>query len=302
MATPLGPARPVTANASDEARRLLDYLHAQNGKRTLSGQMWVPWGDVDEIAYVHAASGKYPAIRGHDFIHEAANAGEVSLAIDWWRQGGIPTLMWHWGAPAVGEGYECSKGTIEIVRCFEDGTPEHDAMWRDLARIGDHLSLLRDARVPVLWRPLHEFDGHWFWWSKCGPQWFVRLWETMFDYLANQRRLDNLLWVLCHTGDPKPDWIPGRHTFDIAGADTYGGGVQGELFRRTRVLHGNDWPTPLHECGEIPDPETCQRDRIDWSWWMLWHSRHLTNHPREAIARAYNHPLTVTLDQLPRWT
>ena len=74
--------------------------------------------------------------------------------------------MWHWGAPTKGEGYNESMMEIDIDRCFEEGTEEHAAMWQDLDRIADHLTTLRDADVPVLWRPMHEFDGEWFWWGK----------------------------------------------------------------------------------------------------------------------------------------
>jgi len=45
-------ATPVTPNASPEARALLNYLYSVYGKKTLSGQMWAPWG-IDEIKTVY---------------------------------------------------------------------------------------------------------------------------------------------------------------------------------------------------------------------------------------------------------
>ena len=47
-------------------------------------------------------------------------------------------------------------------------------MWKDLGRIADHLTELRDANVPILWRPMHEFDGGWFWYGKGGSERFIR--------------------------------------------------------------------------------------------------------------------------------
>ena len=41
-------ATPVNPDASPEARALLNFIHAMYGKKTLSGQMWAPWG-IDEI-------------------------------------------------------------------------------------------------------------------------------------------------------------------------------------------------------------------------------------------------------------
>ena len=65
-------ATPVTPDASPEARALLNYLYSLKGKKTLSGQMWAPWG-IDEIAVAHDITGKYPALRGQDYIHQASN-------------------------------------------------------------------------------------------------------------------------------------------------------------------------------------------------------------------------------------
>jgi hypothetical protein len=81
-------ADPVTPNASPEARALLNYIYSVYGKKTLSGQMWVPWG-IDEIQTVYDITGKYPAIRGHDYINERSNKRENQLIIEWWKAGGI---------------------------------------------------------------------------------------------------------------------------------------------------------------------------------------------------------------------
>lgn len=31
--------------------------------------------------------------------------------------------------------------------------------------IARYLNKLKDAKVPVLWRPYHEMNGDWFWWG-----------------------------------------------------------------------------------------------------------------------------------------
>jgi rhamnogalacturonan endolyase len=289
---------PVTPDASPEARALLNYLYSIYGKKTLSGQMWAPWGN-DEIKTVYEITGKYPAIRGMDYIHEKANKHENELAIEWWKAGGIPTIMWHWGAPSKGEGYEQSKMTIDIDRCFEPGTEEYKAMWSDLKRIADHLTELRDANVPILWRPMHECDGNWFWYGKGGGERFVKLWKIMFDYFTRERKLNNLIWVLCHTGDPSANWDPGKDYYDLAGGDTYGKGIQATLFNKLKAIHGETIPIPYHECGTIPDPDECFKNNITWSWWMLWHTSHLTNHNKDELIRIYNHDLILTRDELP---
>ena len=51
----------------------------------------------------------------------------------------------------------------------------------------------------------------------------------------------------------------------------------------------------------IPDPEECFEKNVTWSWWMLWHTSHLTNHDRDALIHAYHHDRIVTRDQLPNF-
>lgn len=285
-------------NASKDARdlyaRLLQY-HAD--KKILSGQMWAPWG-IDEIEYIYDVTGKYPALRGHDLIHEASNAREIELLIDWYHRGGIPTLMWHWGAPSLGEGYEQSKLTIDISKCFIEGTPEHKAMWDDLKRVADWLTVLKEANVPVLWRPMHEFDGKWFWYGKGGGVHFVKLWETMYNYFTKDRELDNLIWVLCHSDKLDATYVPDKKYFDFAGPDTYTKESQEKLYHTIAGMYGQDNLIPLHECGTIPDPDSCLKNNTMWSWWMLWHTMHLTRMDKEELRRIYNHPNVLTLDEL----
>lgn len=289
---------PVSPNASPEARALLNYIYSTYGNSTLSGQMWAPWG-IDEIQTVFEITGKYPALRGQDYINEKENKHENQLAIEWWEAGGIPTIMWHWGAPSIGEGYENSKKKINIDRCFEPGTEEYKDMWSDLERIADHLTELRDANVPVLWRPMHECDGNWFWYGKGGGERFVKLWKTMFDYFTKERKLNNLIWVLGHTGNPSAEWDPGKDYYDLAGGDTYGKGIQAKLFKNLQAIHGTTIPIPYHECGTLPDPDECFQNNITWSWWMLWHTSHVTKHNKDELKRIYNHELVITRDELP---
>jgi beta-mannanase len=85
----------------------------------------------------------------------------------------------------------------------------------------DLLTQLRDANVPVLCRPYHELNGNWFWWGKQGPDKFKKLWITMYNYFVKEQGLNNIILVLCYTGQPDGNWYPGDEYMDIAGADTY---------------------------------------------------------------------------------
>ncbi len=88
-------------NASKEALALYAYLNDTFGKKILSGQMYSGWG-FDEFKYVYEATGKYPAIKGLDFIDSRLNDTVTQEAIAWWKSKGIVTMMWHMGAPGIG--------------------------------------------------------------------------------------------------------------------------------------------------------------------------------------------------------
>jgi hypothetical protein len=294
--------KPLThPDPSREAVALFRYLQDMEGKKILSGQMWAPWG-ISEINYLLGVTGRVPAVAGFDFIHESDNANEVQRAKSYWESGGIPTIMWHWGAPGVGEGYENSKVRIDINRCFQEGTTEYRSMWTELERKADHLEALRDAGVPILWRPFHELNGGWFWWGMQGPELFRQLWITMYDYFVYDRGLNNLIWVLCYPGDPDGEWYPGDTYVDIAGADTYGVGSNPQLHMyeavRDIVAH-NPMPIAYHECGTPPDPDRCIEEGAMWTWWMQWHTSHLTETDQEYLRYLYNHEVVVTRDEVP---
>ena len=145
--------------ASGEAVALYAYINDMFGKKIISGQMYSGWG-FDEFKYINEVTGKYPAIKGLDFIEDKLNDTVTQEAIDWWKSGGIVTIMWHMGAPGIGEGYVNSKKKIDIDKCFQQGTLEYKVFWDELQKKGDLLERLKQAHVPVLWRPFHKLNGN----------------------------------------------------------------------------------------------------------------------------------------------
>ncbi len=204
-----GPLTLSNKHASREAIALYKYIQDMYGKKILSGQMVSGWG-FDELKYIQDSTGKLPAIRGMDFIDSTQNENQVRYAREWWQKGGIPTIMWHWGAPGIGNGYVNSKKEVDIDKCFQPGTIEYIAFWKELKEKAALLKELEKAHIPVLWRPFHELNGDWFWWGKKGPAQFKRLWTTLYDYLEKKEILNNLIWVLCYSGKSDSAWHPGR--------------------------------------------------------------------------------------------
>jgi hypothetical protein len=295
----LGPLDPITPNASPEAKTILNFVRANFGKKILAAQHG---GVMTRPEYVFNTTGKYPAIWGTDLIMKSGDDRNFTFITNAWKRGAIPTVMWHWGAPTKGDGYEQSKSTIDVNQCFKDGTPEHAAFWVDLKSRADFLTRIRDAHVPVLWRPYHECSGGWFWWDKSGPEPFIRLWKTMYDYFTKDRGLNNLIWVLGFCGTPKATYYPGPGTHDIIGGDTYGGtGPWASLYNSVKKIGGNNVPVTLHECGTPPDPTLCQSQNAMWSWFMVWDS-FIERVDKTFLKNVYANDLVLTLDKLPKWT
>ena len=90
---------------------------------------------------------------------------------------GLVGLCWHWRAPLDEPSFYTSETHFDIARAVTPGTQEYAGVLHDLDAIAGELEVLRDARVPVVWRPLHEANGRWFWWGSGGPEPFKKLWR-----------------------------------------------------------------------------------------------------------------------------
>jgi hypothetical protein len=291
-------------NPSPEAREVFHVIqqYYQNGLM-LSGQQestWVNDNPDDEMEYIQEHTGRLSAIRGMDYIDNDFD-GVTSRAMQWWRDGGIPSICWHWGAPTRGLGYDASKIKIDIEEALREGTELNRALMADMDRVALELKKLRDANVPVLWRPFHEFNGKWFWWGKAGPDAFIALWRLMYDRYVNYHGLNNLIWVLGYTSNPKPKWYPGDAFVDIVGADNYHKGTQHKMFLKLLEIAGDERPLCYHENGPLPNPDAMQEDGTRWVWFLTWHTIHLKkqNTP-EYVRFVYQHPRVITRDELPK--
>ncbi|MBC8096645.1 MAG: hypothetical protein H7Y43_12620, partial [Akkermansiaceae bacterium] len=196
---------PVVPNASPEAQSLLSFLSDSYGRKTLSGQQ-KGWRNTTnefcfELTYIKEHTGKLPAIFGLDLSGATAerrpgrtNRHEVVKdALDWHQRNGIVTICWHWNAPTGKRAFYSKDTEFDLRQGLIEGTPEHAGILRDIDAVAVELKLLRDAKVPVLWRPLHEANGTWFWWGAQGAEPCAKLWRLMFDRLTTHHQLNNLI-------------------------------------------------------------------------------------------------------------
>jgi mannan endo-1,4-beta-mannosidase len=65
------------------------------------------------------------------------------------------------------------------------GTEIHERWKSQVDVIAFFLKQLREAAVPVLWRPYHEMNGDWFWWGKKTDEiGYRKLYRMLFERLT----------------------------------------------------------------------------------------------------------------------
>jgi len=308
---------PVAPQPSAESQSLLAFLSDIYGKKILSGQQDGLRGTNDvsfELSYIEQNSGKLPAILGLDlsgatFVSPAhTNAHEiVRRAIAWHKQNGIVTICWHWTAPIGKRAFYTKDTDFDVRQAVIEGTPEHAAVLQDIDRIADELKLLRDAGVPVLWRPLHEMNGRWFWWGAQGPEPFRKLWVLMFDRLTTHHHLNNLLWVFSPgAAIDLADWYPGDEYVDIIGQDHYPmdgkNGPAKDVFDELVAFTRGTKLVGMSENGPIPDPDRIVSEKANWLFFITWSGTILTQKTsKDQLRNVYQHSHVLTLDELPDW-
>ena len=301
-ALPASSIRPnlVVPNPSPEAVKLYGFLKANYGKKIISGTMAnVAW-NINEAQWVYQHTGKYPALNAFDYIFLYASPtsgwidyGDTKVVEDWWNAGGIAACIWHWNVPVTAGSnqyaFYTSETAFDVSKAVQEGTPENAVIKADLEKIANYLLLLKQKNIPVIWRPLHEAAGRWFWWGAKGPQPCKELWKIMFDYFK-AKGLNNLIWV--YTSEPNDDaWYPGDEYVDIIGRDLYNKPNANDVFLdyQSLVQRFPNKIITLSECGNVARISEQLNAGVNWSWFMTWYDHNRTVNPGSAAFQSEAH-------------
>lgn len=316
-------------NADENTQRLFKFLCDVYGKYSLAGQYAEEGRASSEYEKITAKTGKTFAVLGLDVsgysLGSQAHGSEsrtIEYAYDWYKNaGGIVQLCWHWTTPeeyakndSANPWYssfykEGSNLDLDKIMNGEDEAG-YQLLMDDIDNMAEQLARLRDAGVPVLWRPLHEAAGGWFWWGNCEPESYIKLWNVMYDKMTNEHNLTNLIWVW---NGQDPAWYPGDETVDINGWDIYAGNhvdsSQSGRFGDMAANYGEKTKLiALTENGCVMDPDKVFNDNARWLFWGTWsdpftmklgvviNDEYTTE---ELLIKAYNHERVLTLDELP---
>ncbi|MEX1116640.1 MAG: glycosyl hydrolase [Akkermansiaceae bacterium] len=308
-----GPAVPANPDATPAARSLLRAIAASYGKQTLSGQM-----ETRDLGLIQKAGADAPAIIATDLMFHSPSMverqgppkGHPESFVPLAAQGHIISLMWHWNAPSGlvsndefpwWRGFYTDGTSFDLAAALADPAgAEYSLLLRDIDAIAVQLAKFDKAGVPILWRPLHEADGGWFWWGAKGPDAFKKLWRILFERLTRHHQLHNLLWVLTveHT-----DWYPGDDVVDVACIDVYPTDRDDPLvgrWQKQRDFYDGRKPLALGEYPGIPDIPRMRRLGVHWAWFCSWQGEH---GPRltapEEIRRIFHSDDVITLRDTP---
>jgi len=262
-------------------------------------------------------------------VSYGANSRAIEDAIEWANMGGIVKFLWHWNAPKDlidneenrwWSGFYIRATTFDLAKAMNKEDMEgYELLLRDIDIVTEQFKRLQDLNIPVLWRPLHEASGEWFWWGAYGAEACKQLWILMYERMTYHHKLNNLIWVW--NGGHK-DWFPGAEYVDLVGEDIYPperdyGSLASKFYEIVEYLHelGTMKPIGLTECGTLPDINKMQRDKAMWFMFAAWNSdfvvkkdggRYTSEYSDvyteiSHIKMMYNDKRVITLNDLPKY-
>lgn len=319
----------VNKNSTANTKKLYSFLKDSYGKYVITGQQCDGGINGNEFKAIKNLTGDYPALLGLDLMDYTpsrtafgASSSAVEKAIEFANKGGIVTFCWHWNAPTEylnstansSDGWwggfytQSSKFDIAKVMNGQDAKGKK-LLDRDIKEIAKQLKRLEKAGVPVIWRPLHEASGGWFWWGAKGSDAYKKLWKYLYNKLTNTYGCNNLIWV--YNGQ-SADWYPGDEYVDIVGEDIYPGNhvydPQVSRFKQAINYGSKTKITALTENGCIFDIDSAVSINALWCWFMTWGNEFTVNGSnysekyteKSVIKKMYASKHSLTLGSLPK--
>lgn len=246
--------RPISPNSTAAAKALLADLRKRPNRaadRVAIGQQLITWkyglksnpnawyGDWLQL---EQAGLPLPEIMGGElsdlmtYPGFSPNQRALNELIRHGQNGHIVTLVWHPDNPVAAGNFSTPIATADLRRMINGATAVGASWQTQLDRAAAVLQQFEDAGVPVLFRPLHEQNGNFFWWGDDGQsggalrsrqQAWVAMWRDMVTELTVNKGLTNLVFtfgtnqVNFNGVAPPLTYYPGGKWADAVSIDVY---------------------------------------------------------------------------------
>jgi mannan endo-1,4-beta-mannosidase len=306
---------PQSAEAFQPSTRaaVIQYLNSITGANIVSGQHNKE--PASQPGYytqqVKDVTGQYPGLWGGDLFFTATDAANrqrvVDQAITEWRNGSLVTLAWH-VCPPTGPstcnfegGVKSNISNAQFDQIITGGTALNNTWRQRMAEVVPYLRQLRDAGVPVLFRPFHEMNETWNWWGgRPGVNGSSKIFQQMKDYFDAQG-LTNLIWVWNVQDNPNANWssyYPGSSYVDVVSLDVwYKSYPSASDYSQIQSIAPGK-PIAIAEMGKVPTAALLE-SQTRWSYFMVWSEQLRGNNTNAEIQAAYFHPRVLNQGEIP---
>ncbi|MFC0542553.1 glycoside hydrolase family 26 protein [Kutzneria chonburiensis] len=306
------PANATGPSTPDSVRTLLRQF---SGNHVISGvHNKEPLSNPGQYTgQAHSITGRWAGLWGGELGFRADDIGNrqsvVNQAKIEWSHGSLVNLTWHMCRPDVAScefdgGVNGSRlSDAEWQQLITDGTTLNKDYKAKLDTAVPYLQQLKNAGIPVLFRPLHEMNEGWAWWGgRPGPNGSARLFQITHDYLLS-KGLTNIVWVW-NVKDTDANngsagvaaFYPGDNYVDVASLDPWVHGWPTSAWYQAILAVAHGKPVSLAEVGTVPSPSQLAA-QPRWTWFMIW-SDYLTSANSPAGLRAtFNSPRVLSQGQ-----
>lgn len=243
----------VDANATAETVALFYNLKQLSKTKFAIGQQDAFnafYNNAGGMSDIKKTAGQDPALLGSDFmfITDLNNNGQSSNwffqqeqiitadAKEAYDKGMINVFCWHLREPYQEETFYAADMTTEekntAFRSILPGGIHHDWYKEKLDKVASVISNMTGTdgkKIPVIFRPFHEFDGNWFWWGAAysTPEEYKAAYRFTVDYLKNDKGVNNILYAFSPDNSYSSaaaylTRYPGDEYVDLLGMDNYG--------------------------------------------------------------------------------
>lgn len=239
-----GQTLPIDPKATEETKNL--YANLQR-----LAKQGIMFGHQDDLAYgigwkyepgrsdVKEVAGQYPAVVGWDlgYLELKSPMNLDSVPFDKMREyaqqvyarGGLNTFSWHLNNPVdpAKTSWDHQDSTIQQLFADKKAMRRYKRWLRRVARFMKSLEGQEGEAIPVIFRPLHEHNGSWFWWGQghATPEEYKKLYRFTVEYLRDKKRVHNLLYAYSpdkfYSKEEFLERYPGDEYVDVIGFDIY---------------------------------------------------------------------------------